>query len=532
MGTRSVKMTAIDIAESIPHLDQGTWLSRFAKRAFDIALSGLGLFLLSPLFIFIMLLLKREALGPVLYRGQRLGRGGRVFNILKFRTMYERPESYEGPRVTARDDQRITPLGRWLRDTKLNELPQLWNVLVGQMSLVGPRPEDPEIAAAWPPALRDEILSVRPGITSPASVAYHDEERHLQSNTLMDDYIGSIQPDKLRLDQLYVRHHNFITDLDAIFWTFVLFIPRLGGRRITEGWLFGGPISRILRRYVSWTLVDFIIAFLSIALVGWLWRLNAPLDIGLIKALELAVLVAALYGLFNTLLGLKVVDWSHAAAEEILRLAFSSVLVTLTVLAVQFAILPAPVLPLHFMLDTCILVLFGCIAVRYRLRLITGLASRWISLRRGTFGVGERVLVVGAGEGGEFAGWLLRRADFRRLYTVVGTVDDNPSKQGLHIDGLKVLGTVADIPEIVSTHDIGVIFYAISKISPADSRRILSTCQRTGLHIVMLSDMLRTLHVRLTRDLPRCDQICPYLVGSDSQLDPVSSDLGAGELSA
>ena len=91
--------------------------------------------------------------GPVYYRGPRVGRGGREFLILKYRTMYERPESYSGPPLTAQDDPRVTPIGRWLRRTKLNELPQLWNVLKGEMSIVGPRPEDPAIVKTWPRAI-------------------------------------------------------------------------------------------------------------------------------------------------------------------------------------------------------------------------------------------------------------------------------------------------------------------------------------------------------------------------------------------
>ena len=106
----------------------------------------LGLFLLSPFFGIIAWAIKRDSPGPIFYRGRRVGRGGKEFTILKFRTMYECPESYAGPCITAKDDERIMPLGRWLRDTKINELPQLWNVLRGEMSLVGPRPEDPEIA--------------------------------------------------------------------------------------------------------------------------------------------------------------------------------------------------------------------------------------------------------------------------------------------------------------------------------------------------------------------------------------------------
>jgi FlaA1/EpsC-like NDP-sugar epimerase len=179
----------------------------------------------------------------------------------------------------------------------------------------------------------------------------------------------------------------------------------------------------------------------------------------------------------------------------------------------------------RFLIDTGWVVLVSCIAVRYRLRLVTGLASRWITLRNSGFGAGERVLVVGAGEGSEFAAWLLRRTDFKRLYTVIGIADDDPSKQGLRFDGLNVLGTTADIPEIVKRYDIGVIFYAISKISLAESHRILATCKKTDLHLVMLSDVLRTLHSRLTKVMPRCEKICPYLIGSDSDSPSTESVL-------
>src|SRR5690606_29290266 len=102
--------------------------------------------------------------------------GGKPFRILKFRTMYECPDSYQGPGITAKGDDRVTPVGQWLRHTKLNELPQLWNVLRGDMSLVGPRPEDPDFVKQWSAETRAELLAVRPGITSPASVLFPDEE--------------------------------------------------------------------------------------------------------------------------------------------------------------------------------------------------------------------------------------------------------------------------------------------------------------------------------------------------------------------
>src|SRR5258706_16430552 len=136
----------------------------FFKRAFDVFTSLLGIVLLSPFLTAIAILIKRESPGPVIYGGTRAGKGNRPFRIWKFRTMYEVPDSYYGPAVTATGDKRITPLGHWLRDTKINELPQLWNVLIGEMSFVGPRPEDWKIAQDWPEEAQGEILSVRPAI--------------------------------------------------------------------------------------------------------------------------------------------------------------------------------------------------------------------------------------------------------------------------------------------------------------------------------------------------------------------------------
>ena len=292
--------------------------SNLFKRLVDIIAAGFGLLLLSPLFLLLGGMVKRDSPGPVFYRGPRMGMGGRPFKILKFRTMREEAASYEGPSITGRNDIRITPLGQWLRDTKLNELPQLWNVLVGEMSLVGPRPEVPEITKTWPESLQREILSMRPGMTSPASVLYRDEEKRLSADRVMDDYMENILPDKLRLDQLYVHHHNFLSDLDALFWTFVIMIPRLGERQISEGWLFGGPVSRFARRYLNWFVIDFLIALLGIGLVGVFWRLSGPLDIGLARAAGIALAFAWLFSISNWMLGLARVEWSRAAEPRAL----------------------------------------------------------------------------------------------------------------------------------------------------------------------------------------------------------------------
>ena len=134
----------------------------FLQRFIDICAAALGLLILSPFLFWIARMIRRDSTGPVFYRGARFGLGGKVFQILKFRTMYDNIESRS--RVAHHRSRRSTgnPFGKFLRDTKLNELPQLWNVLNGEMSLVGPRPEDPEVATSWPIEVRQEVLSLHP----------------------------------------------------------------------------------------------------------------------------------------------------------------------------------------------------------------------------------------------------------------------------------------------------------------------------------------------------------------------------------
>jgi len=158
-----------------------------------------------------------------------------------------------------------------------------------------------------------------------------------------------------------------------------------------------------------------------------------------------------------------------------------------------------PRLPEEFLITASMVTLFNFIVARYRLRLLTGLASRWVSLRDKGIGTGERVLVIGAGEGGDFASWILRRPDFRRYYQVVGIADDDPAKQGLQYGGIKVLGTTGDIPDLVKSYDIGVIFYAIGEIAVADKERILASCRKTGLPLVLISEVIDTLHQKFAR---------------------------------
>ncbi|MCC2626031.1 MAG: hypothetical protein K0R14_1904 [Burkholderiales bacterium] len=189
------------------------------KRIFDIVCSLMGLIILSPLFIIIAVLVKYTTPGPVFFRQIRVGHYGHEFSIYKFRTMVVNAENM-GLHITVGDDARVTILGKFLRKTKLDELAQLINVLKGDMSLVGPRPEVPEYVKIYPQEIKDIVLSVRPGITDWASIKMIDENLLLAKvNNPEQMYLNQILPQKLGYAVKYVKTRSFITDLIIIVTT-------------------------------------------------------------------------------------------------------------------------------------------------------------------------------------------------------------------------------------------------------------------------------------------------------------------------
>lgn len=186
------------------------------KRIFDFVAACAGLFVLSPVLLLVALWIKLDSPGPVLFRQKRVGRHGQPFNILKFRTMVVAAEA-QGLSITTHADQRITRAGSVLRKCKLDELPQLYNVLAGEMSLVGPRPEVPKYVALYPETARVAILSVRPGITDNASIEFSDESSLLRDSADPERmYVEEILPRKIALYLDYVAAQSFWLDLSLI----------------------------------------------------------------------------------------------------------------------------------------------------------------------------------------------------------------------------------------------------------------------------------------------------------------------------
>ncbi len=465
-------------------------INDLSKRCFDILVSVIALIFMLPFFVLIGVWIKRDSPGPVFYRGIRVGRGGKLFKILKFRTMHEDEEGHNGNNVTAHDDPRITRIGRFLRDTKLNELPQLMNVLRGEMSLVGPRPEDPSFLKHYNQEQR-EVLSVRPGITSLASVIYADEEKLLQTENVTETYLRSILPKKLRLDLLYVRNRSFLLDLDILFRTIFVFFPSFRKATSNAEDIVLGPF-RTLRRLVSWFILDAVISFSAVGLAGIIWRVNGPLEVGLGRSVLAALLMTSVFTLMNWITGVQRVHWRYASASEAVGLVISVTASTFLLQLVNILLI-SPNYPLKMLVMTGILALVGFLLVRYRRQLIAGFRMRLSGFRAMGQAARERVLVVGAGQASQLTLWLLQNSPSARAFQVVGVVDDDLSKLGSLVHRVPVLGLCDRIPEIVKQYDIGIILFAIHSIHWERRNEILESCWTTDARTVVAPDILTFL---------------------------------------
>ena len=186
-----------------------------ATRTLDVVLATALLLMLLPAILLIVLLVKAESRGPALFRAERVGYGGRTLRMLKFRKMHH---DASGPALTMYGDHRFTRIGGFLARTKLDELPQLWHVVVGDMSLVGPRPETPDFVDGHSAAY-ERILSVRPGITGLSQLAFAEESRILDDEDPLAHYVGRLLPQKIALDRMYAESRSFWRNLRILVWT-------------------------------------------------------------------------------------------------------------------------------------------------------------------------------------------------------------------------------------------------------------------------------------------------------------------------
>ncbi len=460
------------------------------KRLFDFSAAAIGLLLLAPFFLVAAVLIKLDSPGPVFFRQERVGRHGAPFRIFKFRTMTTDQRS-DAAQITVAGDTRVTRVGEWMRRNKADELPQLIDVLRGTMSLVGPRPEVPRYVAMYPPAWRERLLSVRPGITDFASVRYRNEGEILAGASDPErEYVEVVLPTKLRYALRYVDDSSLANDLRVLGLTL---------RTVVAPSLPSLPISRSLHNMIDtqrWARLEQLMSALSprnrsiatavdglTVLLCWhvtylfrlgfeRWQPGRPWydDYVSLGVVVVYLVVMALAGVPRGL-------WRYFGFDEFKRLAAScliaGLLSTAGVLLAQLVGVARAVLLLHPVF--CLLALS---LVRMAYRMV------WEHARARADGrdmEARRAIVLGAGES---ARRLVASIHRRDGWLVLALLDDDPAKQGLRIEGVTVQGTVADVcfPHVLAgvTH----IIVAMPGVDAQDREKAIVLAKQTGLPVL------------------------------------------------
>ncbi len=446
------------------------------KRFLDLLISLSAVVLFAPLFLAIAAIIKFDSRGPVLYRQDRTGSGGGRFRIFKFRTMIV--GAYRGgARLTVKRDPRITTVGQVLRWTKLDELPQLLNVLAGDMSLVGPRPEDPYFVGFYSERHR-RVLSVRPGVIGPSQIDGRDElEKYPEGIEDTEKYyIEHILPDKLDRDLEYVDKATVWRDL----WFLIS-----GVFRVLLSQFKGGFIARSRTRLamLSLDLGLIVISYVMANFVHFDWQISARTWTYIYKTVFWIVLIKPpvfiYYGLYQ-----RTTRWvgRHDLAAIVKAASVSTALV---VGATYFTNLRAHSRAVF--IEDWALLIFLMVGARFVVRHVVSGASRVVDDGQMT-----KVLVAGSGHGGEV---ILRSLleDPKSRFLPVGIIDHEPRRWGALIHGVRVMGGATDIAMAASTHGVAMVLISLADLDPAVVRDITEACETLSLKyrlIPALSDAL------------------------------------------
>ncbi len=431
------------------------------KRSFDVCMAALGLALTAPLLAIIAVLIKLDSRGPAIFRQVRVGQGFRPFTILKFRTMAVDAPSTCVP-LTVGQDPRITRVGRILRKLKLDELPQLVNVLVGDMSFVGPRPEVPRYVERLR-AQFSEVLTVRPGITDLASLRYIDEAALLScSSNPEEEYQIKVLPEKLRLAKLYIRHMSLRLDFAIIIQTLlhisrvsvvVFTLPDLKAAvepPLTSFWMNPSPFI------MKWRKPIIVVLDLALIILANYFAFTLRYDGGIpeseLHTFEQTVLaLVGIRGVAFALFGLNEGLWKYTSIWDLQNILKGVLLSTVVFYGWVSWVMEISSYPRSvFAIDAILLIGF-----------LTGvrLCSR-VFRDKGVFQKKRKVLVVGAGDSGER---VVREMKTRSVFNCqpIGLVDDNTALLNQRIHGVRVLGTVGDIPKLVEALRPEVVVVAV-----------------------------------------------------------------------
>ena len=458
------------------HLDRHARdrMPAFLKRALDIAVAATGLLLFMPLFVIVAVAIKLDSPGPVLFTQDRIGRGMRRFGILKFRTM----RVHTGPtqaRISVGNDPRITRIGRFLRRTKIDELPQLLNVLKGDMSLVGPRPELEEYVRLFRRDYDEILKDFRPGMTDLASMRYRNEAAMLGTSLdPAETYVRDILPEKIRLSKQYVRCQSFIFDMYIVLETVFETLWR-------EVFIAGRRIVKYRRPFI----VVFNLGLVVLTSYSALWlrfdgrvpRLEGHLWLEMLPWLLITRgLLFAVFGLYEGL-------WRYTSIwdlRNIINGVMTSEIALFLVVRQVNALGSYP---------------RSCFVVDGLLLIVVMGASRlaWRFFHELTPAKREKtVLVVGAGASGEALVRLMRQDIYCNLQPI-GFVDDDVTKVGQRIHGLPIMGTRADLPAIIARRKPDEVMIALPDADPSLARSIVHDLESFKVAIKIVPNLRQFL---------------------------------------
>lgn len=483
-------------------------------RVVEVLLAAIGLLLTAPLLLLCAIAVKVTSRGPMIFRQGRVGRRGEFFELYKLRTM--RLES-GGPEVTARGDERITPVGRILRATKLDELPELWNVLIGDLSLVGPRPEVPRFVDLRNPLWR-KVLQVRPGLTDPVTLALRNEE------TLLDGlgrkerewfYREAVQPYKLRGYAEYLDRRTWWTDLVVLVHTVVAValpgkapppslveLRQAVERADSVAPRASGVRSRLLIRQVQYS-IDILMLVGAFAL-AYLLRFEFVIPPGQrVQALVQLPYVLAIQLVALLLVGVYSFVWRYVGFREARAFVEAALWSGLAIVALRL-FLPdaygAWRVPLSVTVMDTVLGFGGVLGVRALRRWAYESRKKREAFADCAGAQPRNVLLVGAGQ----AGVLAAREIFGRGDTdlrIQGFVDDDPLKQGAVIQGIRVLGTTGDLARLVKEHGVRDVVITIAQISRREILRLIELCRKISVNVRIIPGLHEILQgkVQVTR---------------------------------
>ncbi len=460
-----------------------TPLGELAKHSLDFTLSLAGVLCLLPLLVLVAVLIKFDTPGPIFFRQRRVGRFGKPFLIYKFRTMVD-GAYLMGSRLTVKRDPRITRLGKFLRWSKLDELPQLFNVLVGDMNLIGPRPEDPHFVEFYTPTQR-QVLSVRPGIVGPSQIQGRNEVEDYPEGIKDTEsyYREHILPPKLQRDLEYVVTSTFWRDLRLL----------AHGVWITVRGAFRAEYLWNRRRAVALMTMDAVLSGIAYALACMI-RFEFQWEAGAVTLRALALMlivrppILVYFGSYQVILSYFGLVDMFALFKAV---SVGSVLVAALTYFVGLQSHPRSV----FVIDWALLLSLLIIS-RYVLR-------AWARHRPQRSDTRAKTIVVGAGRGGEqILRWLTD--DPSSSYRPVGFIDESQERWGSRIHGVKVLGGPAELRLALTANGVRLVFVCLSDLSAGTAREVAVICAEAGVDCRMLPALSDLLSPDSGRDCGAC----------------------------